>query len=806
MAVTELAPVAPGNATACAHCGLEVPFARADSDGPRFCCGGCEAAWRILHDAGLADYYTLPDRRGEAVTPSGRSYDAFDHPSFQRAHVKGSGDTLTVELYLEGVHCASCVWLVERMARLVPGVRRVELDAGRSRVQLWWDPRVVSLSAIAAALDQIGYRPHPFRGTRAEVRRRSEDRAMLARIGVAGALAGNVMMIALALYSGDASGMEPEVRRFFRWVSLALTAPALLGPGIVFFRGAAGALRARTVHMDVPIALALAAGFVRGTMNTISGTGPIYFDGVTALVFLLLVGRFLQQRAQRAAVDSTELLASLSPVTARRFDGDDPREVPSGALVAGDRIEVRAGETLPADGIVLAGDSELDTSLLTGEPRPVVVGIGDAVNAGTINRAAVLQIRVTESGEDTRIGRLAREVEAGAARRAPIVKLADRMAAGFVAAVLALAVVTWVLWQWWDPARALDQSIALLIVTCPCALALATPLALTAAIGRAARRGILIKGGDVIEQLAGGGTMVFDKTGTLTDGRLSLTGWEGDDSIRRLALALECDATHPAARGFVEAWPGVEVPAARDVRHVPGGGLEGRVEDHRVAVGSASFISARIGTELPRRLEVAGETPVWVAVDGVLRGRARFADRVRAEATEVLARLRGLGWSLEMLSGDDPTTVKSVGSELGIPSSRCQGGASPEAKLAVIEERVARGPVVMVGDGVNDAAAMARASAGISVRGGAEASLAAADVYLARPGLEPLADLVAGSRRTMGVIHRTIALSLVYNLIGATLAISGFVTPLVAAILMPVSSISAILACWLGRTFPEERS
>ncbi len=552
-----LAPPVP----ACAHCGLPVPEdTGADETGPRFCCTGCAAVWDILHGHGLDRYYDLPERRLAPVQASGRSYDEFDHPAFHALYARpAAGGLLETELYLEGVHCASCVWLVERAPLLIPGVARAELEVGRALARVAWDPAATSLAAIARFLDGLGYRAHPFRGGRMDALRKAEDRAMLVRIGVAGALAANVMTVAIALYAGWLDGMEPVYFNYFRWISLLLTTPALLWPGRVFFQGAFGALRARTLHMDVPIAVALAAGYTRGAINTVTGTGPIYFDGVAALIFLLLVGRFLQQRAQRAATNATELLHGLSPATARMVDGTAIREVPTEALIPGMLVEIRAGDTVPADGVVVEGRSELDLALLTGESRPKVASPGDRVFAGTVNLASGLRVEVEQSGEASRLGRLLRQVEAGAGRRAPVVQAADRLAGRFVAVVLLLALVTFAYWWPRDPDRAVDHAIALLIVTCPCALALATPLAITVAIGRAARTGVLIKGGDALEVLARPGTLYLDKTGTLTEGRTSLVAWEGPDEIRPLILALERHSTHPVAAGFLAAWPDLPV-------------------------------------------------------------------------------------------------------------------------------------------------------------------------------------------------------------------------------------------------------
>ena len=460
---------------------------------------------------------------------------------------------------------------------------------------------------------------------------------------------------------------------------------------------------------------------------------------------------------------------------------------------------------LPGDGVVTEGGSRLDNGLLTGESAPVPIGPGDVVFAGTVNRGAAIRVRIGQSGEATRVGQILREVEAAAARRAPVVRSADALAGGFVAVVLALAALTWWRGSATDPSRALDNAIALLVVTCPCALALATPLAVTVAIGRAARAGILVKGGDALEALGRPGTLVLDKTGTLTEGRTRLVAWRGAEATRRAVLALERHSSHPLARGFREAWPDLPVPDAADVVSTTGGGLEGRVEGRHVIVGSRAFVGARATDPVGFAAAAAdpGWTPVLVAVDGEVAARAEFGDAVRRDAAATLAALRARGWRLRLLSGDDPVVAGAVGARLGFAPGECRGGASPEDKLAEIESLAGRGCVVMVGDGVNDAAAMARATVGVGVHGGAEACLATADVFLARAGLQPLLELTIGAARTLRVIRRGIAFSIVYNVVGAGLAMAGLVHPLVAAIMMPASSLTVVLTAWRGRTFEE---
>ncbi len=814
----------------------------------------------MIHGGGLDRYYAvrreLADGAAQPAKTTGRSYAEFDDEAFERLYCRDLQDGLRgTDLFLEGVHCAACVWLVERAPRLVPGAVEVRLDVGKARARVVWDPQRARLSDVARALDSLGYPAHPFRGQAADEAVRKQERAMLIRIGIAGACAGNAMAIGFAIYGGILHGMEQGYADFFRWMSLVVTIPALIWGGSVFFRGAFAALRTRTLHMDVPVALGIAIAFAGGAWNTVRGTGPVYFDGVTGLIFLLLAGRFIQVRQQRTAADSAELLHALAPSSARLIEPsgaagtagtagggatESPdtsvREVPVEALTPGARVEVRAGDTVPADGVVRRGTSTLDTSLLTGEARPVTVHEGDRVHAGTTNLSARLEVEIESAGENTRVGRLMRLVEEYAQRRAPIVQLADRLSGWFVGAVLVLAAATAVLWGVLDPTRAVDNVVALLVVTCPCALGLATPLAVSAAIGQAARDGLLIKGTDVLERLATPGRLWLDKTGTLTEGRLALVRWRGSDEALALATALETHSAHPVARAFVSgaAAVGPGLPPTRDdeesvgpglrpARPAPGagtpvvgaatetlgGGIVGTVNGRAVSVGSPRFIPETAGATLApdhaaevERLLSTGETPVLVALDGEVAGVAAFADPLRADARASLDALRAAGWRVGILSGDHPRVVAAVAARLGIEAAEARGGLSPEDKLRTVVADAAQRTTVMAGDGVNDAAALSAASVGVGVHGGAEASLAAADVFSGRPGLAPLVALSEGARRTMRVIRRNLVLSLVYNAAGVVLAMSGLIDPLIAAIMMPASSLTVIVSSYRARLFP----
>lgn len=817
--VIEACPV-PGDAKAsCAHCGATVPAGKVDPGAPlQFCCGGCRSAYEVIHAAGLDRFYHVRDESAREATPAkgkAKSYAEFDDPLFSSLYVKTDPATgySRAELFLEGMHCAGCAWLVERLPRAQPGVIESRVDRERHLVALTWDPRAVTLSQVARTLDSLGYPPHPARDVAARARRKIEDRRTLVRLGVAGACAGNLMLLGAALYAGLFDTMSAEHQKLLRWASMLISLVAVAWPGSVFFKGAWAALRTRAPNLDLPIAISLLTGSVWGVVNTILGRGEIYFDSLSALVFALLIGRAVQQRQQRAAVDSVELLFSLTPSSARIVREGVPVEAPIEAVKAGDLVEVLAEETIPADGVVESGRSSVNESLLTGESAPVGVDVGSEVHAGATNLAAPIRVRVRSTGEATRVGRLMRMVEEGMRRRAPIVRLADAISIWFVRAMLVLGAGTGIAWWFIDPSRAVDNAAAVLLVVCPCAVGLATPLAVTVAIGRAARRGILIKGGDALQALAGKGVVYLDKTGTITQGKTALVRWVGDDAARPLVAALERTSSHPVARALVRDLADVTSgdPRVEDVEQVTGLGVTGLVEGQRVAVGSSRFVRGP-GARHPEALRAeedeilrAGLSPVVVAVDGEIVAIAGVGDPIRPDAAGAIRALEQAGWEVRILSGDHPRVVEAVARTLGVPGVRARGGVAPEEKLAAITEASRSGTVVMVGDGVNDAAALAAATVGIAVHGGAEASMSAADVYLSTPGLAPVVDLFESSRRTMGIIHTSLGVSIFYNLVSTTLAVTGLITPLVAALFMPVSSLTVLALSVRRRSFQPAR-
>jgi Cu2+-exporting ATPase len=628
----------------------------------------------------------------------------------------------------------------------------------------------------------------------------------------------NLMFLHGALYAGEYSGMATPYETLFRWFSLAVGVPVLVFSARPFFRTAIAGLTSRVVHIDLPVAIALTVTFAASAWNTVRGSGPIWFDSLAMLIAALLGARQVQRSAQRATLERADGLRGAAFLEfARKRTGPGPDapvvEVPLTALTPGDHVEVRSGELVPVDGVVLSGCSSLDNAVLTGEAVPTPVREGDAVHAGATNLGARLVVRVDAAGDRTRVGALMAIVQEALSRKPALLRTTDRLARRFVQALLVLAGLTGLAWMHQGPAVALERVVALLVVACPCALGLSVPLAVSVALLRAARRGIFIKNPDALERLRRVDTVLLDKTGTLTEGRSVVARWHGDDAARQFAIALESESAHAVARAFRGAAPS-SLRAVRTIEQVvetPGQGITGRLDGHDVRVGNRIHVEAA-GAAVPGELAAVagtmvadGLSPVFVAVDGRVAGVAGIGDVLRPDARPTIDALRARGVRVRILSGDHPEIVARVARSLGVPAGDALGGLTPEGKRDIVAGLVAGagrpGAVVMAGDGVNDAAALALADVGIAVHGGTGATMVAADIVLTREGVAPIIDLLDGARRLRGVIRRNIGVSLIYNAGASALAFFGLVGPLMAAVLMPVSSLTVILSSALSGTF-----
>jgi Cu2+-exporting ATPase len=784
-----------------------------------FCCTGCEAVWHMLHQCGLEGYYKLQQDNG--FLPNRPQIKGsllyLDHADFQQRHVQQLGNgRLRAELRLDGLKCGACLWLLESLPRLQQGLLSARVDLGRSVIALEWLATETTLSAIATRIASLGYEVRPIGTLASRSEWRRQDRAWLVHIAVAGAISGNVMAIAFALYGAQFSWMDDSTRQFLQWISVALATVAVFWPGKLFLTNAFNAIRARIPHMDLPIALALLAGLLGGVAMTAANRPGVYFESVSMLVFLLLVGRFVQFRQQRSARHDLELICALVPQTARRVmnnnlksidtttetrtesNAESIEEIPTEALRPGDIVEISAGESVCADGTLVNSAANFDMQLLTGESRPVMVQCGETIFAGVrLLEQHPVRVLVTTSGVDTRAAAIARMVENAAGERPRVVEFANRIAGWFLLAVIIVTTITGCAWWFIDPTRALSIVIAMLVVTCPCALGLATPLTMVAALGKAARIGILIRGGDVFERLARSGTIILDKTGTVTEGSMRVLRECGESTDLNFAAALEARSTHPIAKAIAQHYQLGAI--VTDVHETISGGISGIVNGHEVKVGNQKFSS--IHDDISNAVVIAhahdmireGFSPVFVTVDHVTCAVIGVGDPLRSDALELVNNLANRGWNMWMASGDVTEIALNIGCQLKIPDQQVWGACTPERKVEIVAACRAShhiGPIVMIGDGVNDLPAMAAADVGIAVRQGARVTLEHADVALTGGGLGQVVSLLDGARRTMKTIHVNFAISLAYNIVGGALAATGVINPLIAAVLMPLSGLT----------------
>lgn len=789
----------------CTHCGLPTVV-----DGESctaeyvFCCQGCSGAFELIRGWGLSDFYALRDQlsgSSDTVNESA-SYEAFDRPTFLGLSAPRStaDGLLATKLALHGLHCGACAWLIENAVRRVPGWRAARVKLSDHTIEITFDPQIIRLSSIAQQLDRLGYKLAPLTKN-ADQGFECENRQLLLRITVAGFCAANAMWLAIALYAGEASGVEAGHWQLLRLAGSLLGLVAVAGPGRIFLRGGLAALRTRTPHMDLPIALGLSVGTVVGTINAINGSGAVYFDSLAALVFLLLIGRWIQFRQQHRASRAVDLLMRLTPQHARRvIDGNHVELVLVDHLSRGETVRILAGESIPVDGMVICGESRIDRSLLTGESQLVPTVCGDSVCAGTVNMTSSIDVQVDAMGTDTRIGKVMRTVEQASSEKPAVVQLADRVGGVFVIVVTLLAMGTFAAWYSRGWTMAAEHATALLIVACPCALALATPLAIAVTLGRGARRGILIRDGAVLQHLAEPGMVWFDKTGTLTVGKPQVMELCGSTESLSYAAAVEEASAHPLADEIIREARRLGLPIRRAESVTAGmGGINGMVDGRAVAVGNAAFMvncGVAIGPQIGNAIDVSvrrNMSPIIVALESQAVAVLSTADRLRTDARSTVKQLQRLGWQVGILSGDHEQIVRQVAGELHIPSTHAHGALSPEDKLQAIrqsKQTVRR--VVMIGDGANDAAALAVADVGIAIRGGAEVSLQAAPVYIASSRLDSIVELVRGANASKRLILTAFAVSLSYNVVAVALAITGQISPLVAAVLMPLSSVSVL--------------
>ncbi len=796
----------------CFHCGLPVDpgsdlSVSIEGKARPMCCSGCAAVAALIAGSGLAGYYRHRDAPASVAADPGKGasdYSLFDLPDANADFVASDADgNSRAELAIDGIHCSACTWLLETDLARIPGVQRIDVNLAERRASLRWQSAQLPLSTVMGRIRALGYRPRPWIASARQQDTRAEGRALLRRMGVAGLVQMQVGMLALALYAGAFDGMETAYRDYLRASSLVLCLPVLFYSCTPFFAGAWRGLRHGAPGMDLPVAVAMSLAFVASAWFTWSGGGEVYFDAVSMFAFLLLLARYLELRSrENAGLAGGGLLSLLPPGATRLLPEGGVEEVPTGRLRPGDRVLVRAGESVAADGRVLEGAGSCDESGLSGESMPVSKGPGDSLAAGSLMVDGAVEIEVRATGLQSGVGAMLALLDRAQQQKPAIQQLADRWAVRFVLLVLAIAVITGVYWLHADAGRALPVVLSVLVVSCPCALSLATPAALAAATAGLRERGFLVARSHALDALAGATLAIFDKTGTLTDGRLELEetrvlGSLGAERCIAIAASVESRSRHPVASAFAEH---STLPVA-DFRNEPGMGVEGFVDGLRYRVGVAAYAAPRSGVQPPS----AGK---WVLLgDGDAGALAWFSlgDRVRADAASALAALRELGLEIALLSGDANEEVERIATTLGI--GRWRGACSAAEKLGALRE-TGHAPerTLMVGDGLNDVAVLAGAGVSVAVAGATDFTRAQADCLLLGSGLDRVAEAISVARQCRRVIRQNLAWATLYNLLAVPAAAAGVVAPWLAAVGMSVSSLLVVAnALRLRKHAPQPR-
>lgn len=810
----------------CFHCGLPVPrgltlTVMIEGQPQSMCCHGCEAVAQAIINAGHKHFYkvrTSASFTGEDLVPEFlRDMQIYDNPDLQKQFAHQVSDTeREISLILGGITCAACIWLNERHIASLPGVVSVQVNYATHRAWLRWDDETIQLSEILQGIHSIGYKALPFDSSQQHDVQQRESRDQLKRLAVAGIFGMQVMMISVTLYTGAWSGMAKSYEVFFSWLSLLLTLPVMFYSAPVFFRSAWKDITHRQVGMNVPVSLAIGIAFVASAIATVTGEGQLYFDSVVMFVFFLLASRYFEWMARRRGAQSVERLAHALPIMANRlgeghsqlgdeFDSQTERVVAT-ALVVGDQLLIKPGESIPADGKVVQGSSNIDESVLNGESLPVAKTVGGRLIGGSINIDNPLQMVVESVGVDTMLSGIQRMIDKVKLDKSPIAQLADRIASRFIIAVLMIVAGVAVLWFFRSPEHWLEIALASLIVTCPCALSLATPTVISAALSRLQGQGLLVTHGGVLERLDRVTHVVFDKTGTLTQGEPVLSHIYNDESIDtnhclNIASALEAHSEHPLAKAIIKGAAIAKVPhaerlVATDLVNHPGGGLSGIIDGQTYVIGSIDFIQQQTHWLVPQAWlnEIKSTSATAVVMSSADRILSLFTleDTLRADAADLISSLKQDGKQVILMSGDREPAVQKVAEQVDI--DEYYSGFSPQQKMdKVLAMQANNAVVLMVGDGVNDAPVIAAADVSIAMSNATSLAKTSADAVLMNNQLNTITYSLQMARRSRNNIRQNFGWALGYNFCAIPAAAMGLVMPWMAAIGMSVSSLIVVL-------------
>src|SRR3989304_481054 len=797
----------------CYHCGEIIPDntdikIAIDGMERHMCCQGCRAVAQAINEFGLGNYYRyrskLPPKPELSSPESIPDLKIYDNPDFQKPFVVEIGSNQReANLIIDGIVCPACAWLNETHLAAQPGITSIAVNYTSGKALIRWDDTIIRLSNILGHIYHLGYKAFPYNPVKRQELLDKEKKIQLLRLGLAGLLSLQVMMIAIALYAGEWKWIDAEHRNFLRWVSFILTTPVMFFCAQPFYTNSWRAIRNKRIEMDVPIALGISLAFLASVWFTVVGTGTVYYDSVTMLVFFLLTGRYLEFTARNKAANHMDNLEKIIPSVIIRLEdspsGYSENPVPVIELKKNDIVLIKPGETIPIDGLVVNGNTTVDEANITGEAVPVIRKPGAQICSGSTNIDSPIQVKVTATGHDTSFSRICNLIEKAQSEKLPVTMFVDRIAGWFLSGVLIIAAAA--AWYWWqtDKDMWLPVTIAILVVTCPCALALATPVSITVAINNLLTRGVAVIKGDSLQTITKITHLVFDKTGTLTEGKLKISriipqGNRPQTDIVSIAQSLEAESEHPVARAFREIDNTNTTYLATDIRNTPGEGITGMVNNKKYYIGTSQFIKNSLGARFDdsRIPAEQAEHCVFLAGENEVLAAFYFTDEERPGIKKVISHFNAYGIRTMIISGDNQQSVGKLAKSAGINEAYAR--LKPADKLSVIEGLQSQKSIVAVaGDGINDAPVLAKADVSFAMGSGTDLTKLNADIILLGSNLMNIVHIYLVANRCMKIIKQNLLWALAYNIIALPAAVSGLLTPWMAALGMSASSLLVIV-------------
>ena len=782
----------------CEHCKEEIvipSILKIEDKDHYFCCHGCQTVYEILHDKKLQQYYKFRDQsEKQSFTPiktTNNKFNYLDQEDFRNKYVKSNKNSYTLIFYLEGIHCLACLWLIEKIPEFVPHVVASKLNMAKSTAEITIT-KEGSFATVAKQLETLGYPPHPIMEDEDSTKlSQKEDHSQLIKIAISFFCAGNIMLMSFSVYAG-ATG---AIKEYFDLLSLLLAIPALTYSSTSFYKNAYSSVKNKVLSIDFPIVVAIILGSIFSAEQALTNGTHIYYDSLTTLVFLLLTSRYLLKKMQQKGLSAANVSSFFSTLLATKIGKNGEKtQVLASFLKKDEFVLVKPGETIPTDGIISTGVSQTNNSLISGESLPVNVKKGDHVFSGTINLSHDLEIIVQTIAEKSKLGNILKSVEKGWNKKTQITRFTDTVSRYFVIIVFSIALITFsYFWYSHNLEAAITRALTLIIITCPCALGLTTPLSLTLTLAKFAKLGIIVKDESVIEKITQAKNIIFDKTGTLTYGRFKVVNVINhikEELADEIIYSLEKKSKHPIAisiREYLfyqakEAQKTLSELEIQEYTEIIGEGPQGIIDNKKYQVKGIKHSES-------------GLTKIGLFIDKNLIKEFHLQDIVKSDAKVTLNRIKKFIPNHFILSGDNESAVKTVEKELGFQAHHCFANQTPEDKVKFIQKHPKS---IMIGDGANDAIALSHALTGIAVHGSVDISLRASDVFMANHRLENIEKLIIGSHQTLKIIKRNLIFSLLYNIIGAILAIGGYITPLLAAILMPLSSFTVLISTFLS--------